>query len=1058
MTLFVGNSTVNSYIESTNARIGANSTFTILTANATGVYSNSTLVANSTGPYGKTEGNLNVNSALTANNSTNLGGTAAASYQLNSTLNANIASYLPTYTGVVNGSSHTVGTSTIANSTGVYTGVVNGSSITVGTAFTANATVVNAGSFYVGFTLIGNNTGPYGKLESNLNVNSALTANNSTNLGGQAAAYYTNATNISTGTLSAARGGTNSSLTPVSGGVVYSNATGMAITSAGTNTFVLASNGTVPAFTQIDMAYLPEATFKKSCRAATTADLSAASATTQVLTGGLVALPAQDGITLALNDRLLVKNQTSANQNGIYYVSNTGSAAVYAWTLTRANDANTSSKIASALVAVDEGTTNGGRLFDNDFKTTDTIGTTAMVWAANFDAGGGTITGVTTFNANIVLGSSGLSSNGGFGTAGQVLHSNGTATYWGVDDNSGTVTSVGTGNGLTGGAITTTGTVSVLANSGITANTTGLFVTQGTGTVVNATGVHVNATYIGTLSANNASFLGGTAAASYQLNSTLNANIAAYLPVYTGVVNGSSYTVSTSFIANATGVYHTGTMNAASHTVGTSTIANSTGVYTGIINAASHTVGSNFIANSTFGVQVQSGALTANTARNAGITFWTDRGFGAELHYGDTGSLQSTAWATALYGRKSDTVAVRIGAYPASNTSQNTFSEYITVLNSGNVGIGTTTPDGRLAVTGGRTLLRPSNEAYALGLFYGTSVNPVYLGSPAANSFQISRAGGDSVFNIDGNGNTGIGNTAPAHKLSVNGTTFLGGNLVISTTAGISANGGLGTAGQVLHSNGSAVYWAADDNSGGTVTSVAGGTGLSGGTITTTGTLSVNASYIATITANNATFAFGLSAASTTATGSTVVTRDANGDFNGRYINASYHNSSDDVSTGTLTYLMGKFGDNYHRSATAAKVATFISGQTMNIAGNATTATGAQGSSFATATTASEGQLLANFTGQSAAYLFNNGTAWGLYSASGGGIISYSRTNARCDLSAAYTQAAGSMRAPYFYDSDNTAYYCDPAGATGLNTLGNIQFNNGRKGLIGVYDPAHLIY
>ena len=36
---------------------------------------------------------------------------------------------------------------------------------------------------------------------------------------------------------------------------------------------------------------------------------------------------------------------------------------------------------------------------------------------------------------------------------------------------------------------------------------------------------------------------------------------------------------------------------------------------------------------------------------------------------------------------------------------------------------------------------------------------------------------------------------------------------------------------------------------------------------------------------------------------------------------------------------MGKFGDNYLRSASAAKVATFISGQSMNIAGTATNAT-----------------------------------------------------------------------------------------------------------------------
>jgi len=94
------------------------------------------------------------------------------------------------HTGLVNAASFRVGTSTIANSTGVYTGVVNGSSITIGTAFTANATIVNAVSYYAGTTLIGNTTGPYGKTEGSLNVNSALTANNSTNLGGTAAASY----------------------------------------------------------------------------------------------------------------------------------------------------------------------------------------------------------------------------------------------------------------------------------------------------------------------------------------------------------------------------------------------------------------------------------------------------------------------------------------------------------------------------------------------------------------------------------------------------------------------------------------------------------------------------------------------------------------------------------------------------------------------------------------------------------------------------------------------------------------------------------------------------
>ena len=46
-------------------------------------------------------------------------------------------------------------------------------------------------------------------------------------------------------------------------------------------------------------------------------------------------------------------------------------------------------------------------------------------------------------------------------------------------------------------------------------------------------------------SSNNASYLGGVAANSYQLNSTLGANVASYLPTYSNVINASSYTIGT---------------------------------------------------------------------------------------------------------------------------------------------------------------------------------------------------------------------------------------------------------------------------------------------------------------------------------------------------------------------------------------------------------------------------------------------------------------------------------------------------------------------------------
>lgn len=69
---------------------------------------------------------------------------------------------------------------------------------------------------------------------------------------------------------------------------------------------------------------------------------------------------------------------------------------------------------------------------------------------------------------------------------------------------------------------------SVLANNGIIANSSGVFVNANTGVVVNTAGVFVNSDYIGTLTSNNATRLGGTLAASYVQNTdsrTLSGNL-----------------------------------------------------------------------------------------------------------------------------------------------------------------------------------------------------------------------------------------------------------------------------------------------------------------------------------------------------------------------------------------------------------------------------------------------------------------------------------------------------------------------------------------------------
>jgi len=52
-----------------------------------------------------------------------------------------------------------------------------------------------------------------------------------------------------------------------------------------------------------------------------------------------------DGVVLALGDRVLVKDQTTALQNGIYTVTNTGSVSAN-WILTRAADFDSSSQMA----------------------------------------------------------------------------------------------------------------------------------------------------------------------------------------------------------------------------------------------------------------------------------------------------------------------------------------------------------------------------------------------------------------------------------------------------------------------------------------------------------------------------------------------------------------------------------------------------------------------------------------------------------------------------------------------------------------------------------------
>ena len=87
-----------------------------------------------------------------------------------------------------------------------------------------------------------------------------------------------------------------------------------------------------------------------------------------------------DGQTLVAAERVLVKDQASALQNGLYTVTNVGSGASN-WVMTRATDFDTSADMHSAsFVFVETGTVNADSGWVMTTDGTITVGTTAITW------------------------------------------------------------------------------------------------------------------------------------------------------------------------------------------------------------------------------------------------------------------------------------------------------------------------------------------------------------------------------------------------------------------------------------------------------------------------------------------------------------------------------------------------------------------------------------------------------------------------------------------------------------------------------------------------------
>lgn len=96
---------------------------------------------------------------------------------------------------------------------------------------------------------------------------------------------------------------------------------------------------------------------------------------------GAMAALSLDGVSVAVGDRVLVKDQASTFQNGIYVVSTVGSGAVN-WVMTRATDYDQAAEIAEdQVVLVNQGTISAGKAYQQTSPGPFTIGTSAITFA-----------------------------------------------------------------------------------------------------------------------------------------------------------------------------------------------------------------------------------------------------------------------------------------------------------------------------------------------------------------------------------------------------------------------------------------------------------------------------------------------------------------------------------------------------------------------------------------------------------------------------------------------------------------------------------------------------
>jgi hypothetical protein len=112
-----------------------------------------------------------------------------------------------------------------------------------------------------------------------------------------------------------------------------------------------------------------------------------ASTTNVAISSGLENGDTLDGVTLVTGNRVLLKDQSTPSQNGLYTVVASGAAS-------RDTEYDTISELAGQLILVSEGSTHADDLFLCTTDTSATLGSSSISYTQVFPSSGGTVTSV----------------------------------------------------------------------------------------------------------------------------------------------------------------------------------------------------------------------------------------------------------------------------------------------------------------------------------------------------------------------------------------------------------------------------------------------------------------------------------------------------------------------------------------------------------------------------------------------------------------------------------------------------------------------------------------